>query len=283
LASLMTTSALARISPDSRLESVKLRPIAEFAPADELRFNELVDEIVDQFQDTVRAYGGTLVKDVNWNSAIVNATAHVIGSKWTIVAFGGLYRVDGLSQDGFQLAICHEAGHLLGGYPNYGGSTTSTSEGQSDYFAAHVCAKKVWASQALSNQAAFDAAPESVRDACRDAWSDSTDAHLCARVAVAAERLIAALSRDMALSLTTPDTRVAVATIYSGYPQPQCRIDTYYRGALCGADWDFALIPGRAHPLNGIDAETEAHLYSCHESRQPAAARPACWYVQRVD
>ena len=277
-------TAAASVVPPGAERQLKSKPVTEFFADDSAHFSELIDPIVDQFQQTVAAYGGTVTKQLDWDSNIVNATAYIIGNEWRIVAFGGLYRLEGMTDDGFQLAICHEAGHLLGGFPYYPGISHATSEGQADYFGAQICARSIWRAQLAANHAAYLRAPQAVKDACSDAWEQVADVELCGRIAVTAQDLIANLSPDLRVSLETPDPSVSPATIFSGYPTPQCRIDTYLRGALCDAAWDFSLIPGRdVGAVNSIEAEAEAHRYSCHKARSAAAARPSCWYSQRVD
>lgn len=224
------------------------------------------------------------MKELDWDSRTVNATAYIRGDIWTIFAWGGLYRVEGMTDDSFQLAICHEAGHIMGGFPFYSSTVDATSEGQADYFAAQVCARKLWAENKSENEARFASAPPAVQQRCRDAWPTSESAHLCARIAAAGENLIKVLSPNSPVLLTTPDSQVAAATFFSSYPTPQCRVDNYFRGALCNVEWDFLSIPGFGTlDRNSTDVEALAHRVSCGQRQIPAGARPECWYKQRVD
>lgn len=282
-AQVITPSARASVVSPQQQAKLSARPTPEFVGGEE-RFNELIDEVVDGFQGTVRAYGGTLVKQADWNSKTVNATAYIRGDIWKILAWGGLYRVKGMTDDSFQLAICHEAGHIMGGFPFYNGAIDATSEGQSDYFAAQVCARLLWNDNAAENAAKFALAPPSVQQRCRDTWPTSESAHLCARIAIAGEHLIAVLTPDTPVLFTTPDSQVAATTFFSSYPTPQCRVDTFFRGALCNTEWDFLSIPGfGATDRNGIDVEVLAHRVSCSLGQIPAGARPECWYKQRAE
>ena len=279
----LTQSAQATVvSPQQQAQLSKL-PVPEFVGAED-RFNELIDEVVTAFQRTVAAHGGTLVKEADWDSKFVNATAYIRGDVWKILVWGGLFRVEGMTDDSFQLAICHEAGHIMGGFPFYNGGINATSEGQSDYFAAHVCARLLWEENATENEAIFATAPPSVQQRCRNAWPTSESAHLCARIAVAGEKLMAVLTPNSPVLLTNPDSQVAAITLFSGYPTTQCRVDTYFRGALCNVEWDFLSIPGfGALDRNSTDVELQAHRVSCSQGQIPAGARPECWYMQRVD
>lgn len=261
--------------------NLKPQSASAFTGGNEARFNELIEAVVVALQETANAYDGTLVKEANWSSNNVNATATVDGDTWKIIAWGGLYRLKGMTDDSYQMAICHEAGHLFGGFPFYNGAIRATSEGQADYFAAHVCSAKIWQHDAMQNQAAYDHAPDAVKEACQ---ASQRDPALCTRIALAGEHLLAVLTAGARLALTTPDAAVAAETFFSAYPGAQCRIDTYFRGALCAAEWDLNHIPGFALlPRNGLAAEREAMNVSCHRGRRPEGARPACWYFQRVD
>jgi hypothetical protein len=248
------------------------------------RFNALIDEVAKTVEPTVRARGGHIEQLAEWESDSVNATAYRTGDVWTIRVWGGLYRAPGVDEDGFQLAVCHEAGHLLGGFPFYNGAIAASSEGEADYYSAYVCAPRLWRAQAERNAQAFQAAPAAVKAACLKAHPAAADAAVCARIAVAGEKMLNALSGGGGLSLATPSTDTATVTLFSAYPEPQCRVDTYFRGALCARPWDMRTIPGYGQdPLNGMDAERDALAHSCNSEVQPDGARPACWFSQRVE
>ena len=88
---LLSSPVQAAVAPQGHLQGIAARPAASFEARDARRFDELVGLVVDAFRDTVAVYGGTLVKDADWGSDSVNATAYVRGDIWTIKAWGGLF------------------------------------------------------------------------------------------------------------------------------------------------------------------------------------------------
>ena len=91
-----------------------------------------------------------------------------------------------------------------------------------------------------------------------------------------------ASSRD--LSFETPNQK-RVRRTYDRHPEAQCRLDTYFAGSLCTANWDDAKIPTRRFRRGqyGKNAEREAAQYACtRASGFEVGLRPTCWYKDRL-
>lgn len=224
-------------------------PETSFMPRDMVRESTFDNGITEQqFHDTIdgvtKHYAsvmpGQLVVNYRWTDNIVNASAQQIGNKWVLNMYGGLARA--VSQDGFALVVCHELGHHMGGYPYYEGDTWAASEGQADYWATQVCARKMgWDNQRIV-QASIDLA-----------------------------KLLA--GGQSAVDVNTPDPR-KVTTTYTSHPNAQCRLDTYYQGSKCPVTARHGFIVGRGLPsgIHTLQAYHEALANSCD-------TRPRCWFA----
>ena len=69
----------------------------------------------------------------------------------------------------------------------------------------------------------------------------------------------------------TPNTTV-VDRMFDAHPETQCRLDTYYQGALCGA------------ALGTDVSNSDPNAGSCTaKNGQRVGLRPRCWYKPPVD
>ena len=259
---------------------------AKSANLTEGKFNEVIDNVLSFYAPLAASHGGTLTAGHNWTDGTVNAYAERTGNQWKVQMFGGLARRSEISPDGFALVMCHELGHHFGGFAFYEGDWAA-AEGQSDYFATQVCARKIWAKTEAEN-AGFRTTVSSVaKTKCDQAWSKQEDRDICYRTAVASQtlgNLLAALGGSPMPKYDSPDTSKVSAT-NTDHPEAQCRLDTYLNGALCTATFDDKVIPGvdNASGQESLDAEKEAAKYSCTEAgHYKAGLRPACWYLSRL-
>lgn len=257
----------------------------------EAEFNEVIDRVIDIYAPVVKAHGGNLVVNRLWKDSTVNASAtqDTFGNGWRLNMYGGLFRRPEMTVDGFALVLCHELGHHLGGYPYYPDSFTAAwaaDEGQADYFATQVCAKRVWANELSDNAKATNTVNSFARKACDGSYSRQSDRNLCYRTANAGIPLATLLGvlqgKDpKSLDYSKMDTKVVNKT-NDAHPDAQCRMDTYLMGAVCTANFDAAVIPARKNPggEHSIDAEKVASRYSCMKaSGFKSGLRPNCWFA----
>lgn len=249
----------------------------------EERFNEIIDEVINVYAPVVEGHGAKLEVARNWDDPTVNAYAQQTGNIWKVSMFGGLARRPETTDDGFALVVCHELGHHLAGFPFYGEGEWAASEGQSDYFASQVCARRVWKSQ-LEKNAEFRSSVNAVAKLkCDQAWKDENEQNLCYRIAMAGYSLAELLGsmRQTKVSFSTEDTREVKKTATS-HPAAQCRLDTYFAGALCKRDFiSPEIIPGREFPAGqtSIGAESIAAENSCMKPDfYNTGSRPRCWF-----
>lgn len=82
---------------------------------------------------------------IEWSDNTVNAYAWRENGKEHVAILGGLLRHMAIGVEGAGLVLAHEIGHHRGGEPRYPAPNDWAScEGQSDYWGALVCMRKVW-------------------------------------------------------------------------------------------------------------------------------------------
>lgn len=279
-------SAQATILPRNNLHLQDRLELAQ--DIDEAQFNKIINDIVVKYVPLAQAHGATLKSNNLWTNPTVNASANQSGSQWFINMYGGLARRAEVTPDGFAMVVCHELGHHFGGYSFYGDMEWAAAEGQSDYFATQSCARVAWGDKKAENAAYRTDVNPVVKAKCDAVWKKADEQNLCYRVSKAGESLaalLAALGRSPVPKFETPDTRQVSKTSVA-HPQAQCRLDTYFYGALCTKSFDSKIIPGRKHPKGqtGIEAEGVAAANSCMTAQGfKEGARPRCWFKPLVE
>jgi hypothetical protein len=117
-------------------------------------------------------------------------------------------------------------------------------------------------------------APDSVRIACRASFKVDNDAALCIRTSMgglALGTLLADLGGDPAPDFDKPDT-TQVKSTDDQHPAAQCRLDTYYAGAVCPVDYKV--------DTNGTDPTIGA---CSQEKGDKVGFRPRCWYAPQAN
>lgn len=240
---------------------------------DEAEFNAVVDKVTAIYAPIVSQHGGELNVVKNWDDGTVNAYASRSGSTWNVHMFGGLARHEAVTPDGFALVVCHELGHHIGGAPKKAGwfGTWATNEGQADYFATLKCLRRVFRAEGNTAQVLSEMnVPASVTDTCSEQFSDETDRLICQRGAMAGLS-VSKLFQDLRNQTTSPDFNTpddnVVSRTNDAHPATQCRLDTYFQGALCTID-----------ELTDVDQD-DATVGVCNRSSGDThGVRPLCWF-----
>ena len=283
---LLSLSAGATILPPNDLY-LEDNLFTEDANINEQSFNKIIDDIIAIYKPLVAAHGAVLSTNSMWTNSTVNASAQQTGNSWVINMYGGLARRAEVTPDGFAMVVCHELGHHLAGFPFYGNADWAASEGQSDYFATQSCARKIWANDLVGNAEARNAVHPIAKAKCDATWSTVAEQNFCYRTAMAGyslAHLLSALGGTTA-SFETPDASQVSSTSVS-HPEGQCRLDTYFSGALCIETFDPGIIPGKGHPAGQTsqDAEIVAASYSCTTAAfHNVGFRPRCWFKPEVE
>lgn len=239
------------------------------------QFDGVIDRVEAMYAPTVANMGGNLRVIRNWTDGTVNAYADRDGA-WNVSMFGGLARHQTITEDGFALVMCHELGHHIGGAPKYteANSRWASNEGQSDYFAATKCLRRVFLFDDNIAIVKRMNVPQVLAESCNYAFGGRTrgsliDRAICIRTGMAGASvaaLFAALRQAPPARFETPDRNV-VSRTYDAHPAHQCRLDTFFQGAICD-------IPG-----NEPVSQTDEVRGTCHGALGfNVGLRPACWF-----
>jgi len=233
------------------------------------KFNEVLDRIEALYGPEIAARGGRLEINRLWDDPTVNSSANRDGNRYVLNMYGGLARHDSITQDGFALVACHELAHHIGGAPKISGEW-ATNEGQSDYYAALKCLRRVFTddgSKSFTRKSGSDPVAEK---ACAAQYSSASERALCARITMAGSSvtgLFQALHHESkAPRFDTPDPAV-VSQTDDDHPATQCRLDTYFQGSLC------------TQPVSKKVSDKNPATGTCTRSQGfEVGLRPLCWY-----
>jgi uncharacterized protein YkwD len=225
----------------------------------EQEFNGVLDIIEQTYAPIFEKFGAELNLERDWQDSTVNAWADQNGRIWTVHMYGGMARRSELNAVGFGLVACHEIGHHLAGWPLWELGSWAANEGNSDYFANFVCARKVFSAYPVP------AASGTMKSKCDGAWTEQADRDGCYRSlegGLGLAKLLANAGGGATPSLDTPDPS-KVSKTKPEHPKAQCRLDTYLAGSVCAMGWNDTAIPTK-------DGST------CNN-------RPRCWFKSETD
>lgn len=241
----------------------------------EAQFNAVIDKFEPIYSPIATRMGGKLKINRKWADATVNANASQFFGTWTVNMYGGLARHEKITADAFALVLCHEIGHHMGGAPKVAGFIQfwASNEGQADYFATLKCLRTAWLNDNNERIVAKKKVAEALATACSIAHGDKAERALCVRGGMAGASvagLFAAMRNKPEAQFNTPDAAVVTKT-YDSHPAHQCRLDTYFQGALCE----------KSHSED-VSQKDEVQG-TCHGSTgQTSGLRPLCWFKPKV-
>lgn len=238
------------------------------------QFNSVINRIETYYSPLISSMGGNLLINRKWEDGTVNANAFQTPTKWIVNMYGGLARHHTITPDGLSLVLCHELGHHIGGAPKLASylSKWSSYEGQADYFATLKCLRRIFSNDNNLAIISHMTIPSTLADFCIRAHRNRDDAAICIRTGMAGmsvANLFAALRHEAPPKFETPDSSVVIATS-NAHPAHQCRLDTYFQGALCGVSF------------NEDVSQSEEVQGTCHVSLgHTYGVRPRCWFRPR--
>lgn len=245
-------------------------PVGTTWNIEEKDFWDLIQFVYDIYKPVFAAVRTQENETVSWwiegnwqeKSATITSTKDKVPpynwNKWITRINGGIARHPFVTKDAFMLALCHEIGHLLGGAPlkDY---TTFSTEGQADYYATHVCARKVFGKMEKKRKLIKLGVK---LDQCDKFFDNEYEVNVCYRTIFAAQALSEYLKvlskelRDTELSITDKFEPKYTVQLHSS---SQCRLDTFVAGHHCDKIWDDKKIPLNKNAV-------------CRN-------RPKCWYI----
>ncbi len=239
----------------------------------QVEFNKVLDRVEEIYNPIIQAQGATFQVKRLWIDETVNAYASREGDNWLIHMHGGMARHQLNTVDGFALVTCHEVGHHLGGAPKAGGDSSATwvtNEGQSDYFGTTKCFRRYAQSDNNVELVKKMNIPEVVTKRCEKVFNLQEDVAICQRGAMAGRDLARVLA-DISwpkreVSFDSPSRR-RVWWTSDLHPKAQCRLDTYFEGALCD----------KSYTLD-FDIDDPKVAACTREEAYDFGPRPRCWY-----
>ncbi len=232
----------------------------------EADFDRALERLESTYQPYFKAKGQTLEIEKDWVEGIANAFADRVGETFIVEVYGGLARHNLITEDAFSLIVCHELGHHIGGAPIPKGYDWPSYEGQSDYFAASKCLKRVLDPAITPPSSEVDPV---LAIKCAESFKLPTDQRACERVGMAG---LAAANffhmiekKGLPPSFATPDPTQVSKTL-SSHAKAQCRLDTYLAGAVCNSN------------LTINPDITDASKNVCWQGRELVGFRPRCWF-----
>lgn len=239
----------------------------------EAEFKKVIDDLEVIYVPIAKKMGGNLKINRLWTDATANANASRQGKTWTVNMYGGLARHPAITADGFSLVLCHEIGHQIGGAPKtnalFGLMKWASNEGQSDWWATAKCLRTLfWNDNNIQIVKTLNA-PAPLIAGCAKAHPNKEEAAICVRGGMAGASVagfFAAARNQPASKFETPDTS-KVAKTNNAHPATQCRLDTYFQGALCE----------KAHTEDV--SQSDEVKGTCHGfTGQTSGLRPLCWF-----
>jgi hypothetical protein len=238
-------------------------------------FNQVIDQVSSFYEPIIKAQGAELLVNRLWQASTVNASASRRGNIWELNMFGGLARHKLMTKDAFALVMCHEVGHHLGGFPKYSDGDWASDEGQADFFATMKCFRKVFESENHDSILSTIKIPAVVYEKCSLGFKSKNEIDLCARSSMGSLQValflddLRHISKTLApieITFDQPDTTEVNQTNHK-HPYAQCRLDTYFAGAICPVPYaeDF----GQDNPTQGACSMEKNDSYGY---------RPRCWY-----
>ncbi|MEC8623334.1 MAG: hypothetical protein VXY34_00835 [Bdellovibrionota bacterium] len=245
-------------------------------------FKDVIERITRLYEKDFEKRGLKLFIQDSWANGSVNAYAQRKGRTALVNMFGGIARHETMSKDSLALVTCHELGHHIGGTPKkersgygYGSSgrkvyTWASNEGQADYFASMKCLRRYFEREDNVKAIEDKEVPSFVRISCQNQFNSAEDVAICIRSALAGYSLANLFNsirgRYSLLSFENKDPSRVLKT-YDNHPAPQCRLDTYFAGALCDKDLYDEV----------SDSEVDKGVCSRREG-YVIGVRPLCWF-----
>jgi len=227
-------------------------------------FNNIVETALDQYQEEFTQQQQRLSIAAAWHNDNIYASAWKMedakGETGLIQISGGFARHPEITPAAFALILCHEIGHHIAGPPRI---WKFSAEGQSDYFGASDCLRKLFRRGVLESTRQH--IPRVVRHACMQAFTITREQQICARIILAGSTLASYFARKQNLLMPKLARRdkTAVPNTILVPASPQCRLDTYFAAALC-------------NPATQATKNDQPWLCDSPENEHPSN-RPRCW------
>ena len=233
------------------------------AGVSEKEYHQVLDDILDVYGGELASDGIDFIIERRYEDTTVNAYARKVGNKIRVTVLGGISKAPEINKDVLALIVCHELGHFIGGNPDrqVAGNLVSV-EGQADYFATSKCLKRYILYQ---EDISIPETTDAIKLGCSMIFTSIFEKNLCIRVANAGSKMSSFIAKTQGVLIPqvfTPDTTVVNENV-KGFPPPQCRLDTYFAGALC-------------------DKAPDSNDFCTRDEGYQLGARPLCWFAPEI-
>jgi hypothetical protein len=268
---LVYSSAHANFLPRNNIKIQALNKTSDEALR--LKYRPIVDELLELYTPDIEGYNAQLIFNFDFTSSTVNAFAKQSGNNneyWHITFLGGLMRHKYLTENVFAAVLCHELGHHLGGAPKKESNHWATVEGQSDYFAANECLKRLL-NQGIALSPDTSNLKTIIKEQCKNSFKDLKHFNTCLESSSISTEVGSFIhkmkqgrrgQRGRKPNINNRDNTHVTRTLIK-HPNAQCRLDTFFEGSLCS---DYYQSNGQNNP-------------NCPDTRiKYRGSRPSCWY-----
>ena len=140
-----------KVDPTYFCITPEMAPNADIQQSD---FYLIPVKIISLFQKELSALKYPLALDARWDSPYFGAGVSLYNNQFSLMILGGSTRIQGFTKEAYAALVCHELGHMIGGAPfqTIPGAEWSSSEGQSDFFAASVCLPRYFKSLGITHE-----------------------------------------------------------------------------------------------------------------------------------
>lgn len=227
-------------------------------------FQKIINDFQNHFENKVlEKLNAQLEVSGDWVDGSVNAYAMFKNNIFKIRIMGGLARFKKMNPDSINFVLCHELGHALAGGPKKPRSNWSSNEGQSDYWGATKCFKILKEKEDNISYIESLEIPIVVKEKCDEVFNLEEEAALCKRTSMAGYTLAELIQFKNTISFDRPSLNSVTSTDHD-YPKVQCRLDTFFAGALCD----------KSPHQDEICTRRDGYLLG---------VRPKCWYFPSDD
>ncbi len=187
-----------------------------------------------------------------------------------VLLTAGVVKHKSVTMDALALIICHEIGHHIGGAPFHTKERWASSEGQADYFATLKCFREFARYDDNVRLMENKMVPKIAENKCKDSFYNENEVAICKRSIMAAlsfvDFFIVFRGFSDKVSLSTPSPYVTLKSL-DDYPEPQCRLDTFFQGAICSANFS-----------NSLGNYSDIGVCYRGSGEYKSGYRPLCWY-----
>ncbi len=225
------------------------------------------------FRSSFYERGETLIIDRKWSERWASAYSEKENGNIHIHITGALARHHEMTPLGFTLVGCHELGHYIGGVPYKSSIDRISTEGQADYFATLKCLRIFLKSLSIQEMQLLNLdelyVTTEVKNRCKNNFLKVIDQEICQLSSMAAMSLtnvFADIRGEKFPQLTTPESSI-VESMLTSHPDTQCRLDTFFQGAICYINESILL------------DDKDPNIGTCNRfNGDKEGLRPLCWY-----